>query len=177
MSCALLSAQGFVAPSSARAEDAVTRTAKRHFGKGEKLFALGHFDEALEEYQAAFDAKPIAGFLFNIGQCYRNLGDYDQAIFSFRKYLTLEPEAPNREGVEKYIEELEQAKSKQEGKRLIGDGRGDVKPPVADKPVYKRWWFWTGIGVAAAAGGTAAFVLTRPKGAPGTTLGDILINK
>ena len=61
----------------------------------EKLFALGKFDDALDEYQKAFDAKPMPDFLFNIGQCYRNLGDYQQAIFSFKKYLKLEPDAPN----------------------------------------------------------------------------------
>ena len=38
----------------AYAEDAITRTAKRYFANGEKLFALGKFDEALEQYQQAF---------------------------------------------------------------------------------------------------------------------------
>ena len=69
----------------AHADDPAMRTAKRHYDRGEKLFAIGKFDEALDEYQKAFDAKPIPDFLFNIGQCYRNLGDYDSAIFSYRK--------------------------------------------------------------------------------------------
>ena len=64
---------------------------------GEKLFALGKFDEALDEYQKAYDAKPLPDFLFNIGQCHRNLGDYEAAIFSFKKFLKLDPEAPNRD--------------------------------------------------------------------------------
>ncbi|HRC55231.1 MAG TPA: tetratricopeptide repeat protein, partial [Kofleriaceae bacterium] len=72
----------------ANANDPETRTARRHFDKADKLFALGRFDEALEQYEKAFDAKPIPDFLFNIGQCYRNLGDYEAAIFSFRKFLT-----------------------------------------------------------------------------------------
>lgn len=49
-------------------------------------------------------------------------------------------------------------------------GRGDPQllathaadaPAPAESPVYTRWWFWTLIG-AAAAGGVAAFLLTRP---------------
>src|SRR6187551_2120899 len=98
------------APSVAHADDPATRAARRHYERGEKLFALGKFDDALEEYQTAFDAKPLPGFLYNIGQCYRNLGDYDQAIFSFKKYLKLEPDASNKEAVERLIEELEEKK-------------------------------------------------------------------
>ena len=43
------------------ADDPATRAARRHYERGEKLFALGKFDEALEEYQTAFDAKPLPG--------------------------------------------------------------------------------------------------------------------
>src|SRR5687768_341879 len=73
--------------------------AKRHFDRGEKLFALGKFEDALDQYQLAYDAAPIPDFLFNIGQCHRNLGDYEAAIFSFRKYLKLVPDADDREQV------------------------------------------------------------------------------
>src|SRR5205814_7277149 len=77
----------------AHAEDTTTRAAKRHYDRGQKLFALQKFDEALDQFQQAFDAKPIPDFLFNIGQCQRNLGDYESAIFSFKRYLKLSPHA------------------------------------------------------------------------------------
>src|ERR1043165_3367260 len=96
------------APSVARADDPATRAARRHFERGEKLFALGKFDEALDQYRTAFDAKPLPAFLYHFRQCYRNLGDLDQAIFSFKKYLKLEPEAENKEAVERLIEDLEE---------------------------------------------------------------------
>src|SRR6188474_3234706 len=120
----------------AHADDPGTRAARRHFERGEKLFALGRFDEALEEYQTAFDAKPLPGFLYNIGQCYRNLADYDQAIFSFKKYLKLEPEASNKEAVERLIEELEEKKAQGESEKFV---KKPKKGP--DKPIYKKWWF------------------------------------
>jgi hypothetical protein len=36
------------------------------------------------------------------------------------------------------------------------------RPPPSERPVYKKWWFWTGLGTALA-GGTAAVFLTRPR--------------
>src|SRR6266511_1256884 len=68
-------------------DDVAMKRAQTHFKKGEKLFALGRFEDALGEYQQAFEEYPLPEFLFNIGQCHRNLGSYDEAIFSFRKYL------------------------------------------------------------------------------------------
>src|SRR5512147_2727070 len=113
-----------------RADDPATRSARRHFERGEKLFALGKFDDALEENQTAFDAKPLPGFLYNIGQCYRNRGDYDQAICSFKKYLKLEPEASNKEAVERLIEELEEKKAQGESEKFVR------KPKKQDTPIY-----------------------------------------
>ena len=33
-----------------------------------------------------------------------------------------------------------------------------------DEPVYKRWWFWTAIGVVAAAGVASAVLISRGGG-------------
>jgi tetratricopeptide (TPR) repeat protein len=156
------------------AEDAATVVAKRHFDRGEKLFALGKFDDALDEYQKAFDAKQIPDFLFNIGQCYRNLGDYQQAAFSFRKYLKLEPDAPDRDKVEKLIDELEEKHERGEGQRLIQPPPPPPLPPPTAKtestPFYKQWWFWAGVGVVGVAGGFGAYEASKGGGPPDTSL-------
>ena len=168
----------FVGVGRAHADDPAMRAAKRHFERGEKLFALGKFDEALDQYQKAYDAKPLAAFLFNIGQCHRNLNDYDQAIFSFKKYLKLEPDASNKDKVEELIEELEQKKQEAESKRL-----NLVKPPddrrVVDtgSPFYKKWWFWTGLVVVAGGVGVGVYTTTLGKGAPDTTFGNMVFEK
>ncbi len=166
----------------AAADDPALRAAKRHFERGEKLYALTKFSEALDEYQLAFDAKPIADFLFNIGQCYRNLGDYDSAIFSYKKYLTLAPTAPNREKVEQLITELESQRDHSDTRRLGLERKPTPPPnrptPPEARPIYKTWWFWTGIGVVAAAGGgITAYELTRTSGPPDTSLGNIVFGK
>ena len=161
------------APSVARADDPATRAARRHYERGEKLFALGKFDEALEEYQEAFDAKPLPGFLYNIGQCYRNLGDLDQAIFSFKKYLRLEPEAENKDAVERLITDLEEQKERGEGEKFFRK-----KKQGADKPIYSKWWFWTGIGAVVVGGSIGVYAATRETPSPPMTdLGNIVFGK
>ena len=163
-----------IAPSIARADDPATRAARRHYERGEKLFALGKFDEALDEYQEAFDAKPLPGFLYNIGQCYRNLGDYDQAIFSFNKYLKLQPDADNKDAVQQLITELEDKKARGDGAKFV---RKKPQPVEEDKPITSKWWFWTGIGVVAVAGGVGVYEATRTSGPPTTDLGNIVFGK
>jgi len=161
----------------AHANDPAERAAKRYFDRAEKLFALGKFDEALDEYQKAFDARPMPAFLFNIGQCYRNLGDYQQAIFSFKKYLKLDPDAPNREHVQELIDELEIKVEQGDSKRFRLDKGNEEPPATADKPIYKKWWFWTGLAVVGAAGGVGIYAATRPDGPPSTDLGRIVFGK
>jgi tetratricopeptide (TPR) repeat protein len=163
----------------ASADDPSLRDARRHFDRGEKLYALTRFSDALDEYQKAFDARPIPDFLFNIGQCYRNLGDYDAAIFSYRKYLKLAPDAPNREQVEQLITDLE-AKQDQSDTRRLGLQRTRAPAPpdrAPDRPIYATWWFWTGVVVVGAAGGVGIYEVTRASGPPSTGLGNIVFGK
>ncbi len=166
-----------LAPSTAAADDAATRSARRHFTKGEKLFALGRFDDALLQYEAAFEAKPLPGFLFNIAQCHRNLGNIDQAIFSYRKYLREQPDAENREAVERLIEELEEEKERTGGGGVIlrDPPLDDRKPRTARKPIYARWWFWGGVAAVAGAG-TGTYLLTRDGSVPTTDLGNVVFD-
>lgn len=177
-----LLALSFVAVPRAHADDASLRAAKRHFERGEKVFALGKFEEALDHYQKAYDAKPLGAFLFNIGQCHRNLNDYDAAIFSFKKYLKLEPEASNREKVEELIEELEQKKAEAESRKLglvKPPRRTGEEPPLVDggaRPFYKKWWFWTGVAVVAGGVGVGVYAASQ-NGAPNTTLGNMAFDK
>ena len=169
----------------AHANDPAERAAKRHYERGQKLFNLQRFEEALEQYEKAFDAKPIPDFLFNIGQCQRNLGDYEAAIFSFKRFLKLDPDAPNRDKVERLIEELEEkveeGQSKKFGFEKKRKPRGDddddddgeeQEPGTTASPVYKKWWFWTGVAVVGVVGGVSIYAASRPDGPPDTGLGN-----
>src|SRR5712675_1116118 len=82
------------------------KLAREKFKQAEIDFNLGKFSEALSGYQAAYEAKPLTAFLFNIAQCYRNLGNYERARFFYKRYLTLEPKTPNRRVVTDLIAEV-----------------------------------------------------------------------
>jgi tetratricopeptide (TPR) repeat protein len=81
--------------------------ARQHFEKGQTHYKLGQFEEALSEYSQAYKLAPLAGFLFNIGQCHRRLEDYEQAIFFLKGYLREKPKAKNRALVENLIKDAE----------------------------------------------------------------------
>jgi tetratricopeptide (TPR) repeat protein len=165
----------------AYAEDAAERTAKRHYARGKKLYDLQKFQEALDEFQKAYDAKALPGFLFNIGQCQRNLGDYKAAVFSYKKYLKLDPEADDREQVETLIDDLQRKIDEADTNKFqLGDNnKRQIEPPpkeTGDRPVYKKWWFWTGAAVVAAGAGVGIYLATRPKD-PDTTFGNIVFRR
>lgn len=105
----------------APADDADTKKAKEHFKKGKVFFDSGQFDKALVEYTAAYEMKPLPGFLLNIAQCHRNLGRFDESIFFYKKYLSEVPDTPYRSDVETVIAEMERKvteKKAEDAKRL-----------------------------------------------------------
>jgi tetratricopeptide (TPR) repeat protein len=94
------------AESPARAQDDVA-TAKAHYTKATRLYEVGEYRQSLDEFKAAHLAKPDAAFLYNIAQCHRQLGDLEQAVVMYKRYLAASPEATNRPEVEKRIAEIE----------------------------------------------------------------------
>ena len=83
---ALLTFLLLAAPLTARA-DADDLLARGHFAKGVDLYNTGHYDGALQEFEAARAARPLPAFDFNIAQCLDHLGQKAQAAVVFRRYL------------------------------------------------------------------------------------------
>ena len=83
-------------------------TAKAHYEKGTRLYEIREYDKALLEYKAAYLAQPDPAFLFNIGQCYRKLGQNQEALSFFQEYLKkASPDDPNRHQVEARVRDIE----------------------------------------------------------------------
>jgi hypothetical protein len=170
------------------------KQSRRSFERGEAHFKAGLFAEALAEYQAGYDHLPLPGFLLNIAQCQRRLGDLKQARVTYGKFLMVAPDSPYVPEVKSLIAEIDKlleaaAQPSPEAKAENGDLEpppekkdllpaparteaaadpllaGASSPPAAESGT--RWWLWGSIGAAAVVAGTiTAFLLLR---SPGTT--------
>jgi tetratricopeptide (TPR) repeat protein len=102
--------------------------ARHHFEEGRKRFALRQFHRALQSFSRAYELLPLSGFLFNIGQCHRFLGNCKKAVFFYRGFVRENPDTPDAEVVQKLIRrcEKQQARRKQRRARaqaLFEEGR------------------------------------------------------
>jgi tetratricopeptide (TPR) repeat protein len=114
-----------------RAAAADETSARRLFDEGKRLFALRRFREALQKFTRAYELRPLSGFLFNLGQCHRFLGDCRQAVFFYSGFVRENPGTPDATLVEGLIDGCRQrlaaeqaqgeaaAKAYEEGKRAL----------------------------------------------------------
>jgi tetratricopeptide (TPR) repeat protein len=169
--------------------------ARRHHERGTSFYNLGQFEEAIAEYRKGYEQKADPVFLLNIGEAYRQLGAHEKALFFYRRYVSVVPNAPNRAQIDEKVASLEQLVDAQERARSPAppqplpprlSGGPPLVPPAPDLnlttpaatppsrgPVWHRWWFWAGIG-GLVAGGIAVGLLVssaqQPK-PPATDLG------
>ena len=95
----------------ARADDKAA--AKQAAEQATTDYKLGNFEAALAGYSEAYRLYPAPKLLFNIAQCHRNLGHYEQAIHFYEGYLRELPDARNRADVEALLEETRAALERQ----------------------------------------------------------------
>jgi len=158
-------------------------TARREYQEGNRRYDLNEFQPALEAFKRAYLAYEDPAFLYNIAQCYRQLGDKASAVKFYRSYLRKVPDAPNRDEVTSTIASLDAAIAADNAKAAATapvatptpPPRNDstvavapsqtlvTTPPPKRTPVYKKWWLWTIVGVVAAgaAAGVAVAVTSQ----------------
>lgn len=83
------------------------KQARRSFERAEELFDSGLFAEALAEYRAGYEQLPLPGFLINIAQCQRRMGDLAQARTTYSKFVMVAPDSPYVDEVKALIAELD----------------------------------------------------------------------
>jgi tetratricopeptide (TPR) repeat protein len=74
-----------------RAEDDTDMRARAHYEIGLGLYRLGDYRAALREFAAGYELAPKPGFLINLGQTYRKLGDLAHARDMYKKFLAEVP--------------------------------------------------------------------------------------
>lgn len=71
-------------------------------------YTLGEYTEAVKLYREGYELSGDPAFLFNIAQSYRMMGDCKNAIFFYKRFLLVQPDAKNRGEVEERIADLEE---------------------------------------------------------------------
>ena len=102
--------------------------ARTYYDQGTKYYALGPFEEAIQNYEKAFELRPDPVLLYNIAQAYRLQGNFQQASFFYKSYLRNQPDAKNRAEVEARLADLEEQLDKQR-KTSNAPPIGPVNPP------------------------------------------------
>src|SRR6266508_1881615 len=119
-------------PAPAGSDQANRDLAKKHYDEGITHYNLGEFDAAIGEFKAAYALTSEPGLLFNIAQAYRLKEDYKQALYFYKTYLRLMPEAVNRADVERWIAELERLQAEQ---TKLKNSKPQDAIPSGGKPV------------------------------------------
>jgi tetratricopeptide (TPR) repeat protein len=113
-----------LAPSAWAEDRAAARAA---YLRGTQHYDLSEYDQALESFKEAYRNFEEPTFLFNIAQCYRQLGNHEKALRFYRTYLIKMPNAPNREEVRQLIAQLNRAIEEEKQSRAM-------PPPSPMKP-------------------------------------------
>jgi tetratricopeptide (TPR) repeat protein len=61
--------------------------ARDHLTTGNRLYRVREFEKAIEEYKAGAVRQDAPVFYYNLGQCYRQLGRYEDAIWHYERFL------------------------------------------------------------------------------------------
>lgn len=169
------------------------RLSRKLFEEAGKHHRLGEYKRALELYAEAYKTLPLSGYLFSMADCHHKLGNFRKAIHFYKGYLRDNPGTPKTKLVEGLIAKCERrAAEKEKTRRILArkalapqlgqrPAGARIPRPGKPKPLYKRWWLWTVVGVgvvaaAVAAGLTAYFMRPKddkPWDAPDTTLGTL----
>ncbi len=155
-----------------------------HYDEARKAYKDKHFDEAYKEYKSAYERRQAPWLLINVGRCLQRLGRNKEALDHYQRYLKADPN-PKPETVTRvngYIDQVKagivdepepkpepkpEAKPEPKPDSQLTTAHSQQNPASAEPektPVYKKWWFWTIIGVVVAggvAGGVVGGVLAN----------------
>ena len=107
--------------------------AKYYYDDGRKNFDLGNFQKAAESFKKAYEEWPDGAFLYNVASAYRQLEDCKQALFFYKRFLSVKKDAPEdkKKEVEGHIKSLEECvKTQEEARQRTPDGT--VPPDTVD---------------------------------------------
>jgi hypothetical protein len=128
------------------------------------------YEQAIAEYQAAYDLSGNAEYLFDIAEAHRRKGDKKQALVEFQRYRHEAPAGPRAGDAVEKIATLEREIAEEARKPARDDQGGppdDVRPDITappEIPPEKKTktgvdWGWLVVGTAVIATGIVTDVV------------------
>lgn len=116
----------------ARADDVLAKPtraeSREHFSAGNRLYRMREFEKAIEHYKAGALAEDLPVFHYNLGQCYRMLGRYSDAIWHYERFLErAKPTGAIKEAVDGFLRQMKDELAK----------KAMTQPPVEPVPAVK----------------------------------------
>jgi tetratricopeptide (TPR) repeat protein len=158
-----------------------------HLEKADQMYKQGRFSAAIEEYQAAYTLQPYPPILYNIARLHHKQNHLTEAVTYYQRYLDAPSDAAITARVKQQLFEAQSALALQTSEpapaplaavapatlSASGPSRptpaltatASAKEHLGSLPIYKKWWFWTVLGVAVSATAAATGVAigsTRP---------------
>jgi tetratricopeptide (TPR) repeat protein len=190
----LLASTALAAPANPNREKAraLYNSATTHYN-------LSEYADALKDFKETYRLVSDPVLLFNIAQCHRQLRQYEEAAAFYRAYRRENPDASNREEVDRLIVQMDAAIAEKRAQQPptgtlparaepspapvvapppapVAANTLTAAPPEKPRPVYKKGWFWgvVVVGAAVVATGVAlGVVYGAPKGDSTPQLADV----
>ncbi|WP_224365010.1 tetratricopeptide repeat protein [Hyalangium versicolor] len=117
----------------AEISDEAKTQARVKYSDGNAAYERGDYRNALASFNAAYQLAPLPGFLFNVGQCHRQLGAFEKAASFYRSYLALSENEPANAGMVKELIAEMDSKAKQEAARRATKEKTVMQAKAAEK--------------------------------------------
>lgn len=147
------------------------------FEQAQQQSKAGNLPEAHRLYKLAYEVQADPALLYSIARVLHKQGQTREAVPYYRRFLDTEIEAKEqRQRASDYLAEIDRnssvdspaapafARDQSSPKDALGMSKSSLPSSQAsEKPIYKRWWFWTIIfgATAVVAAGTAVGVSAR----------------
>jgi len=181
--------RGSTAPTAASAEPVAgtdTRGLREILDSATRHFKAGEYEQAIVEFQLAYQKRQLPTLLFNVAQAHRKASHWAEALALYERFLKEDPKSallPEAEAhaaamrarldaerasaeretaerlVKKRTEEAEALAIAREAERKRAEEALMVSAKQKEAPIYKKAWFWGVIGGIAAAGAITAGVV------------------
>jgi len=130
----LLLTGGSISANAAPSAKTVTNvdSIRRFMEKGQALYLAGQHLRAAEVFDTGYELHPYSAFLFNAGVALEKAGKLSEAVEHFRKYLEVDPKAPDSDDVKRRIVRVEKTLEEEKKAAITNETVKKIDAAVAE---------------------------------------------